>query len=128
MVVEVGLDRGQSLSLDHHHRWCRCLVVAGPSGDVQVEQGPFEPRSVGFRSTGRRRLEGDGFLELRAAVEAVSHGQNPRRFVEDTLGDPERANGARVEPEGKVHRATSVVVSLPAPGLTTWSPTGGCAR
>ncbi len=126
-ALELGLDRGEPCSFHHHRRWRRRLVVAGPGGDVQVEEGPFEPRP-GRRSAGRHRLEGDGLLELRTGVEPVAQGQCPRRPVEDPLGDPERAHSGRVEAWEVAHGEMSVAVRSPSLSPRLPPRAGGCAR
>jgi hypothetical protein len=46
MPVELQFRGGQRRTLHDHHRGCRRLVVAGSGGDVQVQEGAIEARSV----------------------------------------------------------------------------------
>ena len=76
--------------LDRDHRGGGRLVVAGPGGDVQMQQGPFPARSAGSVLAGGGSLEGDGLDERMVVARARSRGRRsstPRRTTDPS---PER--------------------------------------
>ena len=109
ILVELSSAGSRPAAFDHHLRRSGRLVVAGPGGDVQVEQGALETGGRRRSVFGRAGLEGDGLDEGWSVVEGVPEGDGPRFAVECPIEHPEGADRTRIEPVRDAHVAHSVV-------------------